>query len=53
MRKCMGRRVELKRGIFIGAGVIRLMLAVLAVGALVLFVKEFPGLRRYLKTESM
>ncbi|MES9537315.1 MULTISPECIES: hypothetical protein [unclassified Actinomadura] len=51
--KANGRRVEIKKGFCIGAGGARVMLALVAVGAVVLVVRELPGLRRYLKAESM
>ncbi|MEV0662383.1 DUF6893 family small protein [Actinomadura luteofluorescens] len=36
-----------------GPGAVRLMLGLVAVGAIVVLVKEMPSLRRYLKAESM
>jgi hypothetical protein len=53
MRKAKGPSVEIKRGVCIGAGGARMMLALVAVGAVVLLVRELPALRRYLKAESM
>lgn len=43
----------MKKGICIGSGVVRLMLGLVAVGAIVVLVKEVPALRRYVKAESM
>ncbi|WP_279473142.1 hypothetical protein [Actinomadura darangshiensis] len=43
----------MRKGIRIGPGMVRLMMALLALTVLVVFVKEVPALRRYMKAESM
>ncbi|GGT77914.1 hypothetical protein [Actinomadura citrea] len=43
----------MRKGICRGRGVVRLMLGLVAVGAIVMLVKEVPALRRYVKAESM
>jgi hypothetical protein len=43
----------MRKGIRIGPGMLRLMFALFALTVLVVFVKEMPALRRYLKAESM
>ncbi|MGI5204262.1 DUF6893 family small protein [Spirillospora sp. CA-108201] len=43
----------MRKGICAGSGVARLVIGLVAVGAIAMLVKEMPALRRYLKAESM
>ncbi|WP_433467104.1 hypothetical protein ACQPZP_08295 [Spirillospora sp. CA-142024] len=43
----------MRKGIRIGPGMIRLMVALFVLTVLVVLVKEMPALRRYMKAESM
>ncbi|GGQ17340.1 DUF6893 family small protein [Actinomadura coerulea] len=43
----------MRKGTCVGSVVVRLMLGLVAAGAVAVLVKEMPALRRYLKAESM
>ncbi|MFG2085188.1 MULTISPECIES: hypothetical protein [unclassified Spirillospora] len=43
----------MRKGIHIGPGVVRTMVALLAVGLIVMLVKETPGMRRYMRAKTM
>ncbi|MEU8797345.1 hypothetical protein [Spirillospora sp. NPDC048819] len=43
----------MRKGIHIGPGVARTMVALLTVGVIVVLVKEMPAMRRYLRAETM
>ncbi|MFA1545284.1 hypothetical protein [Actinomadura chokoriensis] len=45
--------MALRKGIHIGPGVIRLMIALFALAVLAMVVREAPAIRRYIKSETM